>query len=210
MQIFQNPTSLPSFISLDIHPRLHANLSNPIFVYYLSYMISFRLLAIMLHKAYRANLNYLTIGEFSRFKQNQARGFSSPFDDFFNFDLHGGQKADCRISFIEVMIQGLPWVLTDQLLILCKKIIGWRIKHLVYNNKVCLISFGTSKGRGYLENGWWFWSLLDLRFFLIKIRFQTEQCIYIPEDSFRVNGFWAGIGTKKGEQIHSSGFGKFS
>ena len=34
MQIFQNPTSLPSFISLDLHPRLHANLSNPIFVYY--------------------------------------------------------------------------------------------------------------------------------------------------------------------------------
>jgi len=42
-------------------------------------------------------------GEFSRgYGPNRSRGgFSSPFDDIFNFDFHGGQQAQCSVSFME-------------------------------------------------------------------------------------------------------------
>jgi len=42
-------------------------------------------------------------GEFSRgFGRTGMRGgFSSPFDDLFNFDFRGGQQAECNITFME-------------------------------------------------------------------------------------------------------------
>ena len=50
---------------------------------------------------------YNLSGEFSRGfgRQSQGRGgFSSPFDDFFKFDFHGGQQSECVVSFMEVFI----------------------------------------------------------------------------------------------------------